>query len=124
MKRTLTNLHLDFYNINSSVHFRNYHTNFDLASIKKGIEQVACAAGIDHQGWYNPGSTWYGDARRVRNMAKITVSLNKFARAIMFGPGTPCRCSDCYKLPDFCQWGGGPYAGTLLLYLQEIAVNK
>merc|ERR1712117_218418 len=21
-------------------------------------------------------------------------------------------------------WGGGPYAGTLLLYLQEIAVNK
>jgi len=103
---------------------KNYHTNFDLASIKNGIEQVACAAGIDHQGWYNPGSTWYGDARRVRNMAKITVSLNKFARAIMFGPGTPCRCSDCYKLPASCQWGGGPYAGTLLLYLQEIAVNK
>ena len=27
-------------------------------------------------------------------------------------------------MPDTCQWGGGPYAGTILLYLQEIAVNK
>ena len=34
------------------------------------------------------------------------------------------RCADCDKMPDTCQWGGGPYAGTLLLYLQEVAVNK
>ena len=27
-------------------------------------------------------------------------------------------------MPDTCQWGGGPYAGTILLYLQEVAVNK
>ena len=27
-------------------------------------------------------------------------------------------------MPDTCQWGGGPYAGTMLLYLQEVAVNK
>ena len=27
-------------------------------------------------------------------------------------------------MPDSCQWGGGPYAGTILLYLQEVAVNK
>ena len=27
-------------------------------------------------------------------------------------------------MPDSCQWGGGPYAGTMLLYLQEVAVNK
>ena len=27
-------------------------------------------------------------------------------------------------MPDSCQWGRGPYAGTLLLYLQEVAVNK
>ena len=26
-------------------------------------------------------------------------------------------------MPDTCQWGGGPYAGTMLLYLQEVAVN-
>ena len=26
-------------------------------------------------------------------------------------------------MPNSCQWGGGPYAGTLLLYLQEVAVN-
>ena len=34
------------------------------------------------------------------------------------------RCATCSNMPDTCQWGGGPYAGTLLLYLQEIAVNK
>ena len=34
------------------------------------------------------------------------------------------RCADCDKMPDTCQWGGGPYAGTMLLYLQEVAVNK
>ena len=27
-------------------------------------------------------------------------------------------------MPESCQWGKGPYAGTLLLYLQEVAVNK
>ena len=27
-------------------------------------------------------------------------------------------------MPDTCKWGGGPYAGTILLYLQEVAVNK
>ena len=26
-------------------------------------------------------------------------------------------------MPDSCQWGGGPYAPTMLLYLQEVAVN-
>ena len=70
---------------------RNYHTNFDLDSIKNAIRGLACSAGIDHKEWYNPGSTWYGDARRVRNMAKVTVALNKFGRAQMFGPGTACR---------------------------------
>ena len=34
------------------------------------------------------------------------------------------RCADCNLMPDSCQWGGGPYAGTMLLYLQEVAVNK
>ena len=57
-------------------------------------------------------------------MAKITVALYKLGRAQMFGPGTECRCATCNKMPDPCQLGGGPYAGTLLLYLQEIAVNK
>ena len=103
---------------------KNYHTNFNLDSIKNAIKALACSAGIEHKEWYNPGSTWYGDSRRVRNMAKVTVALNKFGRAQMFGPGTSCRCATCNKMPDICQWGGGPYAGTLLLYLQEIAVNK
>ena len=41
----------------------------------------------------------------------------------MFGPGTACRCATCVRLPDTCQWGGGPYAGTLLLYAQEMALS-
>ena len=45
-------------------------------------------------------------------------------RAHMFGPGTPCRCAECVSIPKECEWGGGPYAGVLLLYLQEIAINK
>ena len=108
----------------SSLHYRNYHTNFNLDTIKQAIKDVACSAGIEHRGWYNPGSTWYGPARRVRHMARLTVALNKFGRAAMFGPGTACRCASCNKLPKTCEWGGGPYAGTMLLYLQEIAVNK
>ena len=39
-------------------------------------------------------------------------------RYFMFGPGTHCRCATCHRLPDDCQWAGGPYAGTLLLYAQ------
>ena len=42
----------------------------------------------------------------------------------MFGPGTHCRFAECATMPDDCQWGSGPYAGALLLYLQEIAINK
>ena len=49
--------------------------------------------------------------------------LARFTRAHMFGPGTACRCATCVRLPDTCQWGGGPYAGTLLLYAQEMALN-
>ena len=59
----------------------------------------------------------------MRQLARLTVSLYKLGRATMFGPGTACRCSSCTDLPPHCQWAGGPYPGTLLLYLQEIAVN-
>merc|ERR1711874_189963 len=41
-----------------------------------------------------------------------------------FGPGTQCLCATCSSLPAKCTWAGGaPYAGTLLLYSQEIAMN-
>ena len=69
----------------------HYSTNFNLRSIKHALKKVACEAGLEHKGLYNPGSTWYGDARRVRHMAKLTVALNKFGRASLFGPGTLCR---------------------------------
>ena len=84
---------------------------------------------------------------RVRQLARLTVSLYKLGLAAMFGPGTVCRCST--DLPPHCkvylvlykikpnkriksprvslffalQWAGGLYPGTLLLYLQEIEVN-
>merc|ERR1719342_998762 len=101
-----------------------YSTNHGLDNIKQALRDLACSVGIEHREWFNMGSTWYGDGRRVRNLARLTVSLNKYGRAEMFGPGTACRCSTCHQLPKTCQWGGGPYAGTLLLYLQEIAMNK
>ena len=69
----------------------HYSTNFNLRSIKHALKKVACEAGLEHKGLYNPGSTWYGDARRGRHMAKLTVALNKFGRASLFGPGTICR---------------------------------
>ena len=57
---------------------RNYQTNFGLrrglsqwlefgkqkvwsqrfCSIKHALRKVACEAGLEHRGWYNPGSTW------------------------------------------------------------------
>ena len=106
------------------LHSRDYNTNHNLASIKEAIKEVACSAGVEHRGWHNPGSSWYGPGWRLRNMARLTVGLNKLGRAQLFGPGTRCRCAHCSALPDSCTWGRGAYAGTMLLYLQEIAVNK
>lgn len=91
-------------------------------------------AGLEHHGWYNPGSTWYGAARRVRHLARLTVALNKFGSASLFGPGTTCRylllppapparCASCTEMPEACTWSKGPYPGVLLLYMQELAVN-
>ena len=34
------------------------------------------------------------------------------------------RCATCHTLPKECTWGFGPYAGTMLLYLQEIAISR
>ena len=64
----------------------------------------------------------------------------RFTRAHMFGPGTKCRCANCTEFPKSCcwgegtwssnstetffHWGKGIYAGTLLLYAQDIAMNQ
>ena len=68
-----------------------YSTNHGLENIKQALRSLACSVGIEHRGWFNMGSTWYGDGRRVRNLARLTVALNKYGRAQMFGPGTECR---------------------------------
>ena len=70
---------------------KHYLTNHNRDNIKNALRDLACAAGLEHHDWFNPGSSWYGDARRIRNMAKLTVALYKFGRAQMFGPGTTCR---------------------------------
>ena len=49
-------------------------------NLQEALRQLACAAGINHQEWFNIGSSWYGDGRRVHNLAKLTVALNKFGR--------------------------------------------
>ena len=66
-------------------------TNHGRDNIKQALRELACAAGLQHNDWFNPGSSWYGPARRVRSLARITVALYKFGRAHMFGPGTACR---------------------------------
>ena len=74
---------------------REYSTNHGLENIKAALRELACSVGIEHRGWYNMGSTWYGDGRKVRHLARITVALNKYGRAHMFGPGTACRSVVC-----------------------------
>lgn len=103
---------------------RNAVTNHGLDSINNAIKEAAKAAGIEHKGWHDTDSAWFGPARRVIALAKLTTHLNRFTRAHMFGPGTACRCATCTALPEKCQWSKGPYAGTLLLYSQEIAMNR
>ena len=59
---------------------KGYGTMMGKESIKDLLRQVACSVGIEHKGWFNIGSTWYGDGRRVRNLAKLTVALNRYGR--------------------------------------------
>ena len=42
--------------------------------------------------------------QKVRQLARLTVALNKFGKAHMFGPGTPCRCSHMSSLNVFLRY--------------------
>ena len=99
-------------------------TVFHREDIEGPIREAAKAAGIKHNHWHNLDSTWLGPSTRIIALSKLTTSLALFVRAHMFGPGTRCRCSTCIVPPETCEWGGGIYQGTLLLYAQEIAMNK
>jgi len=92
--------------------------------IERAIVESANAVGIKHQHWHNAASSWMGPTRRILALARLTTVVARFLRVHMFGPGTKCRCASCSQLPDDCTWGGGIYAGTLLLYAQEIAINR
>ena len=59
---------------------KGYGTMMGLDTIKDALRTLACSVGIEHQGWFNIGSSWYGDGRRVRNLSKLTVALNKYGR--------------------------------------------
>jgi len=102
----------------------NAATTHDMESIESAIIETAAAAGIEHHHWHNTDSAWMGPSLRIITLSKLTTYLARFTRAHMFGPGTLCRCATCTELPKECEWGQGIYAGTLLLYAQEIAMNK
>jgi len=103
---------------------RNAGTTHYRKNIEDAIIETAAAAGIEHQHWHNTDSAWMGPSLRIITLSKLTTYLARFTRAHMFGPGTLCRCATCTQLPKECEWGQGIYAGTLLLYAQEIAMNK
>ena len=103
---------------------RDAGTTFNLESIEAAIRETAAAAGINHQHWHNIDSSIMGPSLRVIMVAKLTVAVARFTRAHMFGPGTKCRCPTCTELPRDCTWGHGIFAGTLLMYAQEIAMNE
>ena len=63
---------------------KGYQTMMGLDTIMDALRQLACSVEIEHQGWFNIGSSWYGDGRRVRNLAKLTVALNKYGRYRVF----------------------------------------
>lgn len=102
---------------------RNAGTTHNRKDIESAIVATAEAAGVRHRGWHNTDSAWMGPSMRVVQLSRLTTFLARFTRAHMFGPGTVCRCPTCTELPTECQWGTGIYAGTLLLYAQEIAMN-
>ena len=103
---------------------RGAGTTFHLESIEGAIRKTAAAAGISHQHWHNIDSSIMGPSVRVIMVAKLTTAVARFTRAHMFGPGTLCKCPTCTELPQSCRWGKGIYAGTLLMYAQEIAMNE
>ena len=63
---------------------KSYGTMMGLDSIKDSLIDIACFVGIEHRGCFNIGLSWYGDGRRVRNLAKLTVALQKYGRYCTF----------------------------------------
>jgi len=115
---------LDLWPTRDVICFTGAVTLHNLQSIKDAIVSAAQDAGITHHGWHNTDSAWMGPARKIVSLAKLTTVLSRFTRAHMFGPNTLCRCPTCFGLIEECSWGQGIYAGTHLLYVQEIALNR
>ena len=59
---------------------RFYGTTHGSKIVERILRDTALAAGMEHKGWYNMGTSWYGDGRRIMNMTKLTVALYKFAK--------------------------------------------
>jgi len=115
---------LDFWPDQLLINRVTYGTTFYLPIIENLLVDTASAAGIEHKGWFNLGSSWYGETWRIRGLSKLTMSLYKFAKTYMFGPGTLCRCAGCSGVRRECGWGEGPYSQVMCLYLQEMAANR
>ncbi|XP_023347024.1 uncharacterized protein LOC111715861 isoform X2 [Eurytemora carolleeae] len=100
--------------------FRN---SSGMSKITEALKEATSYLGSKHNGWHDIGSSWFGPSHKILKLSLMTVALSRYLRVYMFGPGTHCRCASCTALPQDCQWGSGPYAGTVLLYAQEIAMN-
>ena len=59
---------------------RHYGTTHFQKEVEQALVNTATAAGIEHRGWFNLGSSWFGETKRIRRMAKLTLALYKFAK--------------------------------------------
>ncbi|XP_023336579.1 uncharacterized protein LOC111707669 isoform X2 [Eurytemora carolleeae] len=100
--------------------FRN---SSGISKTTEALKDVTSSLGLKHNGWHDFGSSWFGPSEKILRLSLITVAISRYLRVYLFGPGTHCRCPSCTALPQDCQWGSGTYAGTILTYSQEIAIN-
>lgn len=93
-------------------------------TLEESIVRTASAAGIEHRGWHDLGTSVLAPVTRLHLLARLTVALERFVAAYMFGPGTSCRCSTCSQLPPECQKGGGGlHPGEVTSLAHEMALN-
>lgn len=77
--------------------------------VRENIKRVADYFGLRHQGIHNLGSTHYGNARLVREVSKLALSISEYLLATEFKDTEGA-------------WPGW-YSGVTTMYSCEIAVN-
>ena len=94
-----------------------------LTSVEEEVERTARVGGVEHRGWHDLGLTILAPPPTLRQLANLTLALERLSLAEMFGAGSQCRCSSCSQLPLQCQRGRGPFPGHVTRYAENIALN-